>query len=139
MGYKTPFAYTIEFRTSNSSPADSTDYYIGSINSLLSTSANIFRHIIPKTGRITAVVLNAYSGNNPTAENVVFAIRKNNTTDYPVKTIALAGGTVTVANYSLDIPVTEGDTIELKMSTPAWVTNPTSFQIGGLAFIEVAW
>jgi hypothetical protein len=63
-------------------------------------------------------------------------IRLNNTTDYALATVQMNAANVLLANYALDIPVVAGDYILLKITTPAWVTNPTGCFIGGSILIE---
>src|SRR4030042_4613888 len=90
MGYTTTPHVYVELSSSTYSPADSTDYYLGAPVTAPST-VGAQRKVWPGiNGVITMVTINVYSDNVPTGENMVFAIRKNDTTNYAVLTIASA-------------------------------------------------
>ena len=117
------FAYT--------SPADSTTYYFGIWDSLaLATFSDLRRIYVMQTGTITAVSLFFHvvaGGSVGSNETSTLWIRKNDTTDYTVTT-TLDFSSVRYSAFvtGLSIPVTAGDYIVFKWTTPAWTTNPTN-------------
>lgn len=131
-----PRLYTLNIRTSSANPNDSTTYYAGAINMSLTTVAGYVKIAIPQKGKIVACVITEASSNTPTTENVQWIIRKNSTTDYAVNTSGLGDGKTFIENYNLNIPVDQGDYIELKIVTPAWVTNPIGVQIGAHILVQ---
>jgi hypothetical protein len=137
-GYNSwPYMYTLPIGTASGNPADSTSYYIGSIpNQPWAGAATLNRVYIPRAGWIRAAAFNIQNTVNGTDEDVVCVIRLNNTTDYALATVQMNAANVLLANYALDIPVVAGDYILLKITTPAWVTNPTGCFIGGSILIE---
>jgi len=137
-GYNSwPFMYTLPIGTASGNPSDSSTYYIGSIpNQPWASAATLNRVYIPRAGQIRAAALNIQNTVNGSAEDVVCVFRLNNTTDYAFATVSMNAANVLLANYALDIPVIAGDYILLKITTPAWVTNPTGCFIGGSILIE---
>lgn len=119
------------------SPADATTYYFGSLFTIApGTGAGTVKIYIPKTGRITACTL-FFNQSAGTSETSTLAIRVNNTTDYTVSSaITNDAGVTNFINSSLNIPVSKGDYIEFKWTTPTWVTNPTNVRPAASLYIE---
>ena len=137
MGYKSPHMYSLALQSGTGTPADSTVYYMGNQGGLgWTTVANISRLFALKSGIIRKCYINMYTGTTGTAEDIVMVIRINNATDYTFATVGAATGTRIFSNYALSIRVTEGDGIEIKITTPAWVTNPDNVKRGGEMLIE---
>jgi hypothetical protein len=141
MPMKHPPGYTLKIQAGgNFDPADSTDYFIGCSLQQPDTSSSSYYHIlIPKSGSINVCQLIMTAGTNGTAENIVMVIRKNNTTDYTFATVGVSSGSRLFANLNLNIPVSAGDYVEIKMTTPAWVTNPLTVQFSGNLYISTSW
>lgn len=121
------------------SPADSTTYYMGLQVGLNTAQADVSTwSYIPKTGTLIAVygVVNV-QGTLGSNENVTISARLNNTTDVTV-TSTSQWTTVTNAfsNSGLSQAVTAGDYLQLKIVTPAWVTNPTNVNISAQYLIS---
>lgn len=110
------------------SPADSTTYYFGVWDGLTPHTASETRRIyVMQTGIITAVSL-FFTGTAGSSETSTLWIRKNNTTDYTVTTtLNLSSAIYNAFVTGLSIPITAGDYIVFKWTTPAWATNPTNF------------
>ena len=137
MGYRSPYVYTLAIKLGSTAPADSLTYYGGvHLIAWSDLNRNLVRLYIPKTGRIVGVQLHLKCAAAGTAENVIFALRLNDTTDYPIATISMNSTSNLVQNLNLNISVVSGDYVELKMTTPAWVTNPTTCYTGGHILIE---
>ena len=139
MPYKSPKVYTLNIRAIHliDEIRISTDYFFGNAGLAWSTSANLAKIWIPKSGTIRAVQAWFYAMGSGTAEDVIVVIRKNNTTDYAfLATLHLNAASVLGSSYTLNIPVAAGDYIEFKVTTPAWVTNPTAISTSGNVLIE---
>ena len=136
MGYKAPQIYTLAFGFTSSSPADATTYYFGHLSSALNVNPVIFAILVPRAGIVKAAQLRLFSGTIGTAEDWPIVIRKNNTTDYTFATVVSASATRDFINLSLNIPVAQGDYLELKTVTPTWVTNPDTCRGEGHFLIE---
>ena len=139
MGYKSPRIYSIYFSGATYSPADLADVFCGTIYGLtLGVSwASAAYGTIPLAGRITRAVVQLHSSTaDGTNEDISMYVRINNATDYLIQTVGVAATQRDFVNYALNIPVVAGDTIELKMVCPTWVTNPTGCRIGGEVYIE---
>jgi hypothetical protein len=136
MGYLGPGGYSLRLHHSSTSPLDSTTYYFGGTNNAWTTTTTRSRVYIPQSGiiRIINYFFTCTSGTN---ENLEFYIRINGTTDYAVDTaFPISANEVVVSNYNLAIPVQAGDYLEIKVVTPAWVTNPTGILGGGHIIIQ---
>jgi hypothetical protein len=139
MGYIKPDCVIYSTFFLSSTPLDSTVYYFGNSTRTLDTANDYSRIYILKDGIIRAasifIVSTAATGTN---ENIIIAIRKNDTTDYTFSTVGLAVPKRVFSNYILNIPVLAGEFIEFKMTTPAWVTNPDGMRGAGHILIESA-
>lgn len=131
--------YCLVLGFGNTSPLDSTIYYGGNLANQLYTTL-YDKLYIPKGGTITKCNLNIFTaGADPTAEDVAHVLRKNATTDYAIMTTDWDNTTVVtkrVYNSDMSIPVAEGDYITLKITTPAWATNPTNVRGFGSILIQ---
>lgn len=131
--------YTLQgqFVGTNVSPADATTYYSGSFSGqTLNTVAAVRRVYIPKSGTIKGASLfsNFVVGSN---ENSTCYIRLNNTSDTAISTtLDFSSAPLVVNNTGLSITVSAGDYIEIKWVTPTWATNPTTFNMGWIIYIE---
>lgn len=137
MGYKKANKLVIQGSCCSTNPVDSTTYYLGNRTAdSLNTTADYQRLYIPVNGCIRAcelyVIATATVG---TAEDWTWVIRLNNATDYTFYTLGAAEAKRRFYNYNLNIPVSAGDYIELKTTTPAWVTNPEGVRC--MAFVLV--
>lgn len=112
---------------SSFSPADSTTYYFGVWDGLTpGTGSDTRRIYVMQTGTITAVSM-FFNGTAGSSETSTLWIRKNDTTDYTITTtLNLSSAKYNAFVTGLSIPVTVGDYIVFKWTTPAWATNPTS-------------
>lgn len=119
-------------------PVDATLYFWGGHDGIWATaSGKEGRVYFPKKGVIRAVNLTTYNGAVAgTNEDMTMYIRLNNTTDYLIGTVGSTDRIKTWLNESLNIPVTPTDYIEIKITTPTWVTNPTGVSSWGCLLIE---
>jgi hypothetical protein len=121
---------------SQSTTTDAQTIYWGGMIVAPSTTAARWRVYIPKAGTIKAVYIYTYSGTAGTAEAWVMNIRKNNTTDTQIASVALATVDRIWSNVSLSISVVAGDYIEIKEVCPTWATNPATVTRTGQIYIE---
>lgn len=121
-----------------SSPGDATSYYWGSDLGLgLNTTWDQATIDIPKAGTLKRVFVKIrVAGTLGSGEAVSHYIRVNDSTDVSVNTTATWDTAVTniAANVSQALAV--GDRVALKVTTPTWVTNPTSVRTYILLYIE---
>jgi len=136
MGYRSAQYIILYGQHISFDPIDSTPYFIGATPQAPSTSGGNRRIYIPHAGRITrCVYLQEHTVAASSNENIVAVLRINDTTDYAFATVGSVDAHKLFANYSLSIPVAKGDYVELKITTPAWVTNPQG--IFGALYITI--
>lgn len=124
--------------TGTLAPADSTTYYS---NATSDTSANwstniaVYQSQIPITGTIKECSIIVFNNNNPTSEASTLILRNLTTsTDYTLSNGVTFDSTngvwkpLTIIT-GLNIPISAGNNFVLKLTTPAWSTNPTSIRI----------
>lgn len=143
MGYSRPRFYDINLSigSSGSNPVDNTTYYLAAFDAGLSISTNTgyVRIYIPKTGVIRTVILSSYAVTAGTNENWTFKVEYPiGVTDTTIATVAANTNHRQWINNDLNIPVTGGDYIYIKTTTPTWVTNPEGFRITTTILIETA-
>jgi hypothetical protein len=111
------------------SPADSTNYNIPQIYIIPSNAATARQFKFAKSGSVKTVTLNMNQSANGSSELLTVYLRNNTTSvDNLVGTFSLDGGVNanTFVNFTTSITVNDTDAYLLKISTPAWVTNPTA-------------
>lgn len=116
------------FSCSGHSPADSTTYFIGDYTAAVpQTTANVSMFTFATSRTIKEVLISTRCAVVGSSESVQFYIRQNNTTDFAITTTHTIDSAAKSIVYSgLNIAVTAGTTYEIKIITPAWVTNPTN-------------
>jgi hypothetical protein len=131
-------AYAIFVQADGNDPTDGTTVYFCSTPQQPATNEINRRVVILKSGHITAadIVMNTTAGNAGSNEDISIYIRKNATTDYLIETIGSTDGAREFNNYSLNIPVTQGDIIVIKVVNPTWATEPTNVNWSGNFLVE---
>jgi hypothetical protein len=130
-GYLTSDKAFINVQALTSSPADNQTIYFGMLPKAPITTANVSKVYFRQSGTITAAEIYCYSGTAGTAESWSIYVRKNNTTDYLIATVAAATNERVFSNSALNIPISANDYIEIKAVNPTWVTNPLTCIISG--------
>lgn len=106
-------------------PADATTYYFGAFPSIApTTTANVSRILYPFARTLNRAVISAkVAGTLGSAGNVNLSIRVNGVDfAYGTFTLTAANGTFNISPGTVIIPA--GATIEIKILTPTWATNP---------------
>jgi hypothetical protein len=128
--------YTIEVQALTSSPTDGQTVYFGMLPKAPTTTANISKIYIRKAGTIKIAEIYCYSGTAGSNESWSLYIRKNNSTDTLIATLAVSANERLFSNTTLSIAVAVGDYIEIKGIQPTWGTNPLTTIYGGYIYIE---
>ena len=129
--------YTLSFQHLTFSPPDAGTLYFGNIPAVPIGSGGGLRKVyIRKAGTIKIAEFYCQSGTAGTAESWSWYIRKNNTTDTLIATLAVSANERIFSNTALNIAVAVGDYIEIKMVNPTWATNPLTTITGGYIYIE---
>ena len=121
------------------SPADGTTYYWADakIGLAPTTTAGDHRLYVPISGKIVAAVLTMYASTaTGTGETITGSIRRNDSQDFEVGTVAQAADWRTITSSALDITVTAGDFICFMAAFPTWATNPTGIRCSGAVIIR---
>ena len=121
---------------SQSTTTDSQTMYWGGFPVAPNTTADRWRVYIPKAGTIIAARIFSYAGTAGSNENWSMYIRKNNTSDTLIQTLAVNTNARVWANDVLSIAVVAGDYIEIKEIQPAWGTNPATVTRTGVVYLE---
>lgn len=130
-------AYTIQFSSTNNTPADNTTYYFAApTGGTFGNTAGSRKIWIPRTGKVLAayILFTCVAGS---AETSSIYFRLNNTTDTLISNaVNLSASPAEVSKTDLSIAVTAGDYFEIKWTTPnPWATNPTSVTISGIVYV----
>lgn len=129
---------TIPFGHASANPLDGETVYFGCMNATGITTTAAYRRVyVPCKCILRKIIFYEIStGDTGTNEDWVASIRKNNTTDYSIATVGVAGIRV-FSNYLMSAPFDAGDYFEIKLVNPTWVTNPTGSICYGVALFEV--
>jgi hypothetical protein len=100
------------------------------------TTANTSKIYIRKAGTIKIAEIYVYSGTAGTAESWSLYIRKNNSADTLIATVAVSASERVFTNSALSIAVAAGDYVEIKGIQPLWATNPLTTVYGGYIYVE---
>src|SRR4030042_4524482 len=106
--------YKKKLQALTSSPADGATVYFGMLPKAPVTTANISKVYIPKAGTIKRAEIYCYSGTAGSAQSWSLYIRKNNTDDYLIATLAVSANERIFRNDSMNILVIAGDYFEIK-------------------------
>jgi hypothetical protein len=130
--------YSLSGDTDSFNPLDATIYYFGVTLNTIETTANRSYNVIPHAGRIYRIDLvitnQGTLGSNETSS---IAFRLNNTTDTVIDPAITTNSLISHAFNNLTVPivVAEGDTFEIKWTTPTYATNPTNVRFHYNIFI----
>lgn len=128
--------YTVGVTGLNINMTSGQVYHFGNVGRTPTTTANISRVYVPKTGTIKKAYIGMASTGAGTGTSVTASIRINNTA--PDILIAQTADIATFRNLnntSLSIAVSEGDYFEIKIGANSG-TTPTGNTFGGIIYIE---
>lgn len=133
--------YTVLLLSSaNTTPATSTTYFFGGCPGVAANVTYGTASIdIPKAGTLKRVFYKIRCGTVDTTEanGVAHSIRLNNTTDVASQTFAYTQAATNVINSSVSQAVAVGDTVVVKVVTPAsWTVSPAGFHVYVTLYIE---
>ncbi|MDD5013554.1 MAG: hypothetical protein PHW73_00445 [Atribacterota bacterium] len=130
--------YTIFVQGDNSDPDDAATVYFCSTPQAPATNEANRRVGVIKAGTIlyADITMNTTAGNAGSNENISIYVRLNDSDDYLIETIGSTDNIRIFNNYSLNIPVVQGDKILIKVVYPTWDTNPTNVHWSGNLFIN---
>jgi len=138
MGYSSIYEYCLNGGWLGFNPNDSTAY-MGAHLGLAMSTANIRQMTVPRAGVIRRIYVYTYASTTAgTGEDMDLKLRVNDTTDYDIATVGAAAAERKFENTALNIPVSAGDTITFKITTPAWVTNPENWYGVGSIIVTTA-
>ena len=118
-------------------PLDSTTYYIGCSPAAPTTTADRRFGYLVRKGVVKSVILNWHStGVTGTTEDITATLELDGATAAPIALLTQGTGSKLFASDVLSIAYSGLVRYEVKIVTPAWVTNPTNVCLGGTIFIE---
>jgi hypothetical protein len=127
--------YTLALTSIAGNLVSGTTYYFGNLGRSPVTTADVSRVYIPKTGTIKKAYITQYGATTGTNVSITVNIRLNNTTDTAVATSTATANLRIFNNNALAINVTEGDYIEIKVTSTS-TAAPTANVFGGTIYIE---
>jgi hypothetical protein len=131
-GYIMPFYITVL----GTSMTDSTTYFGGlPVGTIMTTYAQA-KLPVPKSGTIKRFDLKMFNSGAASNETVSHYLRLNDTTDFGQLDTTYDVTDRLASVTGLSQAVVAGDTMALKIVTPAWATNPTTVRAAGFAWIE---
>ncbi len=133
-------SYTLPFSTSvSASPTANTTNYFGS-DSSMNTDPLLVRMQVPRSGRIKSVfVRTRIAGTLGTSELVTNTLEISSaaaTNHVALSNVAWNATTISWSNDVLNAAVTKGNMLGLRVTSPGWVTAPTTVRIYGCIYIE---
>lgn len=130
--------YTLNFTALNLvTIVDGSTYYVGGQAIAPQTTGGINRVYVPKSGTIKHVYIFWYAVTAGSAEDIALSIMINNAIDNAIETISDTSNTKVFGNLGLlNIAVTAGNYLEVKIVCPAWATNPANVKISGFVYIK---
>jgi len=137
--------YTIPLvQPSAGSPVASTTYYVGGDVSAVGnawTTSGIFYQfynvVVPTAGTVTKLWLRTRIRLVlATAGNVTHDVLVNGTTGHGSVVYPYTATSQEGSDFTLNAAVAQGDTLALRLVTPAWATPPTGVTIFGLIYIQ---
>lgn len=130
--------FTMPFTTSRFSPADSTSYYLSQMGATIASPASQADNVdaVPMESAMTKVVLNIWVATTlATSETANVYVRVNNTTDHLLGTTTFDSAKIQKI-FTPAIALNAGDLVQIKVTMPAFSTNPTNVYMWGLMICE---
>jgi hypothetical protein len=131
----TGYGYTLTFSALSFSPADSFNYFIGFQTTPITASTSL-RMMALKTGTLKKAAITTRQTAGSSEDSTITLINGSNT--YNLSTTIKFNSSPN-NNYlitGLSINVTEGDALSIRLTTPAWATNPSNIQMVIVLYFE---
>jgi len=122
--FQNPGGYVMRVYSGNTSIGDLSNYYTG-INESAAIGRPIGAFYIPKNGTVISCYGVWTCSVTSSAQNCTFYIRKNDTTDTKIADVQFTTTSGSFNNTSLNVAVSAGDYINVKLSSPNLTTNPS--------------
>jgi len=140
MSYEKAEKHYLTVGWSASNPVDSIEYRFLRASTPLTASPNLNDYIrFPREINIKRVLLSCFSAINYSGEDFTIIFRDGTVgVDYPVGTFqkSAAGGNSGYLDEAVNFTIPSESGCQFKVTSPAWVTNPTNFVgIGILEFV----
>lgn len=132
MGYSIPIV-----SIASGNPIASTTYHFGGDGlSSIQTTYALASMTVVKSGTIKGAYIKARITTPGSAELATHSVFVNNVTAALIGTGAYNGNVLDVNNNAMSQAVVAGDTLTIKLDTPAWVTAPLTVRWEGYVYIE---
>lgn len=128
--------YSLNVLATTSPMTSGGTHYFGGQAYTLTTLDGAQRIYIPKTGTIKVAYIHFFAVTIGSGENISVYIRKNSTTDTLVATVGNTNQLRVFSNTGLNISVSQGDFIEVKIVCPTWATTPLQNRWSGVVYVE---
>ena len=128
--------FVINVQALTSSPTDSQTVYFGTLPKAPVTVAATSKIYIRKSCTLKVAEIYCYSGTAGTNESWSLYVRKNNTTDTLIATLAVNTNERVFTNAALNVSLVAGDYLEIKGVQPLWATNPLTTIYSGYLYFE---
>ena len=132
---KTRGGYTLQLQSNTLDPADGETQYYGGHTSW-SAVASIFQAYVPKAGVLTHARLHVLAVGTGTGEAASVSVRINNTTDVLISSAVTFSAATSAYSADLAQSVAAGDSVEIKVVFPTFVTNPTGVWSNCVLYIQ---
>lgn len=129
--------YYINVHGSTRDMIASTVMYFGSMADSPKTTAGYAICYIPVSGTITEATIQGIAGTAGSSQSWTMYIRKNDSSDTSIASVASSSAERVWRNTGLSIDVAAGDYIEIKSGSVAWGTVPQSIRFGGYVFVAI--
>lgn len=132
-------SYAVQVQHLTTNPVDNETRFFGDRPTAPSTSQVASQVYVDVDCEIIGAKIQLYASSTAGSNEVWdMYIRVNNTTDYLIESITVAGNQRIWSNDTLSIALNAGDFYSIKSVQPAWTTNPLSVTGGGiLRFINL--
>lgn len=131
--------FTMEFAHQTSSPADAQTYYFGFPYdvSMVNTTAARRQKVVPFASTLRGAAITIITTAGATTEAATYYARINNTTDVQLSNaVTFDQALQTFYVTGLTQAIAAGDKIEIKVTTPTWVTDPTTVRSSVTLFFD---
>jgi hypothetical protein len=113
------------------STTDGNTQYFGNYAAAWHTSATVYAIPIIRSCTLTGAAVRGYAQTAGTDEMWAVYVRVNNTTDHLIDSIGVNTNERIWSNNSLNVSLSPGDYVNIKVVCPTWSTNPANLIMAG--------